>query len=176
MNDELGFLVSHKFPEPELAQRWRDCLVDVECPAHHDAPEFFLEPFWETKRPVAVLARQEGSIHGVLTGQHNGDEVVPGLSSRPQIFLRAGASNQWAVDCLATGLLKEAGASAVVTIYSWSPAHWKVSPDTAFVPACCRGVLCWSPMRRFTLAVQRDPAPVPVQHCSLNDGHIENTK
>jgi hypothetical protein len=80
----------------------------------------FLEPFWETKRPFAVLALKQSSIQGVLTGHHNEDEVVSGLPSRPQICVKVGVEGQGALDALARGLLSEAGASAPITVYSWS--------------------------------------------------------
>jgi hypothetical protein len=122
MDEVADFLVLHQFPEHDLARRWRDFLAGAECPAHYDAPEFFLEPFWLNMRPFAVLALREGSIHGVLTGHHNGDEVVSGLASRPQICVRDGASSAGALDSLARGLLREAGSSHRITVYSWSPA------------------------------------------------------
>lgn len=122
MIEESDFLVVHDFPEQGLAKRWREFLSTAECPAHYDAPEFFLEPFWETKRPFAVLALKQGSIQGVLTGHHDEDEVVSGLPSRPQVCVNDGEAGQGAMDALVRGLLSEAGKSSTVTLYSWSPA------------------------------------------------------
>jgi hypothetical protein len=83
-------------------------------------------------RPFAVLALRDGFVNGVLTGHYNGDEVVSGLSSRPQICVRDGASIAGALDALARGLLWEAGSSPTVTVYSWSPAPLEVFSKYGF--------------------------------------------
>jgi hypothetical protein len=117
---ESDFIILHEFPEPNLAQSWRDCLTHVEFPAHYDAPEFFLEPRWETNRPFAVLAIEGGLINGVLTGCWAGNQVVSGLSARPQICVADRASREATLNALARGLLKESGSAPLVTVYSWS--------------------------------------------------------
>src|ERR1700682_5679099 len=117
---ESDFLILHQFPEPDLARRWRDCLDHVEFPAHYNAPEFFLEPFWKTTRPFAVLAIERGLINAVLTGCCDGNQVVSGVASRPQICVADRASGEGTLDALARGLLKEAGSAPLVTVYSWS--------------------------------------------------------
>jgi hypothetical protein len=120
MVDETDFLILHQFPEPDIERRWRDCLAHVEFPAHYEAPEYFLEPFWKGRRPFAVLAIERGLINGLLTGCYEGNQVVSGLPSRPQVCLADGASGEATLDALARGLLKEAGSAPLVTVYSWS--------------------------------------------------------
>ena len=117
---EADFLILHQFPEPDLERHWRDCLAHVEFPAHYDAPEFFLEPFWKGKRPFVVLAIERGLVNAVLTGCHEGNQVVSGLPSRPQICVADRASGEATSDALARGLLKEAGSASLVTVYAWS--------------------------------------------------------
>ena len=122
-NNSLGkprFLILHDFPSPGIEVLWRDFLGRVELPAHYNTPEFFLEPHWTGKRPFAVLAFDEGKIKGVLTGLHNGDEVVSGLQSRPQICLEQKADEVLTTDILAEGLLGEAGGANLITVYSWA--------------------------------------------------------
>jgi hypothetical protein len=114
------FLIVHDFPRPEIETLWRDFLHRVEFPAHYDAPEFFLEPHWTGKCPFAVLAFTESRIIGVLTGIHQGDEVISGLPSRPQINLDQRADVLRATDILAEGLLEEAGRANLITVYSWA--------------------------------------------------------
>src|ERR1700687_3505451 len=85
--EKSRFLILHDFPRPEIEVLWRDFLGRVEFPAHYDTPEFFLEPYWIGQRIFAVLAFTDSKIVGVLTGLHDGDEVLSGLQSRPQICL-----------------------------------------------------------------------------------------
>jgi hypothetical protein len=120
MVDEPDFLILHQFPEPDTERRWRDCLAHVEFPAHYNAPEFFLEPFWKARRPFAVLAIERGLINAVLTGCYQRNQVVSGLPSRPQICVADRALGEATLDALARGLLEEAGSSPLVTMYSWS--------------------------------------------------------
>src|ERR1700674_5510779 len=82
---ESSFAILHDFPPPEIEEAWRDFLSRVEVPAHYDCPEFFVERHWVGKRHFAILALNRGSVVGVLTGQHKGNEGLSGLPSRPPI-------------------------------------------------------------------------------------------
>jgi hypothetical protein len=113
------FIIVNDFPRPEIEALWRDFLNRVEFPAHYNTPEFFLEPHWTGKRPFAVLAFTDSKIAGVLTGLHEGDEIVSGLPSRPQICLDQRADEVLTTDILAEGLLCEAGGANLITVYSW---------------------------------------------------------
>jgi hypothetical protein len=139
MSEEPGFLILRQFPERDLARRWRDFLAGAECPAHDNSPQFFREPFWANTRPFAVLALKDGSIQGVVTGLYIGDEVISGLPSRPQICVRDGASSGEALDALARGLLRRAGSSPMVTVYSCSPAPLEVFSKYGFHPRTMQG-------------------------------------
>ena len=100
---------------------WRDFLRRAEFPAHYDTPEFLLEPYWVDNDPFVVLALADSKIVGVLTGLKEGDEVVSGLQSRPQICLDPSADPVLVTDILSEGLLHEAKDAALITIYSWAP-------------------------------------------------------
>jgi hypothetical protein len=121
------FLILHEFPCPDVEKAWRDCLSRVETPAHYNCPEFFKEPVWTGKRPFAVLALDRGCVIGVLTGLHEGNQVVSGLQSRPQICVDITTDAATALRSLARGLLTEAGSANLVTTYTWSSL-----PLTAF--------------------------------------------
>jgi hypothetical protein len=95
-------------------------LSRVEVPAHYDCPEFFEERHWTGERHFAVLALNRGSVVGVLTGQHRGNEVLSGLRSRPQICVDMTADTNAALSSLARGLLAEAGSAKLITAYTWS--------------------------------------------------------
>jgi hypothetical protein len=139
MIGEADFLILHQFPDPDLERGWRDCLARVECPAHYEAPEFFLEPFWKAKRPFAVLAIERGLINGVLTGCHEGNQVVSGQASRPQICVADRASGEATLDALARGLLKEAGSAPLVTVYSWSQTPLEAFTGHGFLQRSLEG-------------------------------------
>jgi hypothetical protein len=118
--DNRRFLIVHDFPPSEIEALWREFLGRVEFPAHYDTPEFLREPYWVGNNPFAVLAFADSKIVGVLTGLHEGDEVVSGLQSRPQICLDQRVDAVLTTDILAEGLLCEAGGANLITVYSWA--------------------------------------------------------
>lgn len=118
--NEGSFAILHDFPPPDLEDAWRDCLSRVEVPAHYDCPEFFAERHWAGTRHFAVLALNQGSVVGILTGQHKGNEVLSGLQSRPQICVDTTTDGNAVLASLARGLLAEAGSAKLVTAYTWS--------------------------------------------------------
>jgi len=117
---ETRFQILHNFPAAELETLWRQHLDRMDCPAHYNAPEFFLEPYWEGLHPFAILAMEQGRVVAVLTGLHNGNEVVCGAPSRPQISIDKTADALAATDILAQGLISEAGNAKLITVFSWS--------------------------------------------------------
>jgi hypothetical protein len=115
----MNFKILHEFPAADLEKAWRDCLARVEFPSHYDTPEYFLEPYFTTRRPFAVLALDGEVVTGVLTGLHDGNQTICGLPSRPQICVdptKDAASTQRA---LMDGLLSEAGKSELITVFTW---------------------------------------------------------
>jgi hypothetical protein len=119
-DNEIGYAILHNFPPPDLEQAWRVGLSRVDFPAHYDSPDFFREPYWSGKSPFAILALRQGAVVGGVTGLHERNEVVSGLPSRPQIFIDPSADSQIVLDCLARGLLAEAGTAELATVYCWS--------------------------------------------------------
>ena len=118
--DQAGIRILHDFPSPEIEAAWSEFLGRAEFPAHYDTPEFFLEPYWEGKHPFAVLAFNDTKIVGVLTGLHEGKQVVSGLASRPQIGLDPAVDALSSTNLLAEGLLTEAGGANLITLYCWA--------------------------------------------------------
>lgn len=113
------FLSLHDFPPLEVATRWREFLSRVESPSHYNAPEYFLEPYWEGKNPFAILAWSGDKVVGVLTGLHTRGEVICGLPARPQICIDKGVDATETTVTLAEGLLREAGRARLITVYTW---------------------------------------------------------
>lgn len=114
-----NFAIFHEYPSHEIAKGWRDCLSRVRLPAGYESPEFFLESQWAGKRPFAVAALNGSSIVGILTGLHEGNQVISGLQSRPQICVDTAADIGATLASLARGLLAEAGTAKLVTAFSW---------------------------------------------------------
>jgi hypothetical protein len=75
----------HEFPAPGLELAWREMLTRVALPSHYTSPEWFREPYFEGKRPFAILVLQSGRAVAVVTGFHEGEEVRCGLPTRPQV-------------------------------------------------------------------------------------------
>lgn len=115
-----SFAIVHEFPQHDLEAAWRDCLSRVDSPSHYNAPEYFLSPLWKGKRPFAVLASQGSKVAGVLTGMHDGKNLICGLQSRPQICIDRTVEQAQMQQELAKGLLAEADHESLVTVYSWT--------------------------------------------------------
>jgi hypothetical protein len=109
-----------------VEKRWREFLARIDSPAHYDAPEYFLEPYWAGKRPFAVLALDRGRVSGVLTGLHVAGEVTSGLASRPQVRVDDSTDLTTASNGLIEGLLQEAGSGKLITVFTWS---WLPLPE-----------------------------------------------
>jgi hypothetical protein len=109
----------HEFPAPGLELAWREMLTRVALPSHYTSPEWFREPYFEGKRPFAILVLQSGRAVAVVTGFHEGEEVRCGLPTRPQVQIveEEMSSESWTV--LREALEKEAGKAALVSVYSW---------------------------------------------------------
>jgi hypothetical protein len=118
---QLDFEIVHEFPSPSLELAWRDCLDRVDAPAHYNAPEYFRDPKQGDERRFAVLATKESRVTGVLTGAHEGDHAACGLMTRPQLCVDRTASAVATVETLAQGLLAEASAAKLLTVYSRVP-------------------------------------------------------
>lgn len=116
----MRYEILHEFPDPQAETAWRDLLSRLEFPAHYDSPEYFLEPFWAGKRPIAVLALEGNHVAGVLTGIHDRGHVICGLASRPQIAVDPATDVRAALEALVNGLLQEAGRAPLLSVYTWS--------------------------------------------------------
>jgi hypothetical protein len=115
--EEAELSILHGFPPHELEKDWRSFLSQADCPSAYTTPEFFLEPYWEGKRPFAILAISQGEVVGVLTGLHLRDRIVSGLPTRPQICTKD--NDDATADILLKDLIEEAGSTKLVEVYSW---------------------------------------------------------
>jgi hypothetical protein len=116
---DASFIVLHDYPPPELERLWREFLSRIDSPAHYEAPEYFLEPYWAGKRPFAVLALDRDRVIGTLTGLHLGGRIVCGVPSRPQIRIDGADDPLLASEKLVEGLFHEARREPLITVFSW---------------------------------------------------------
>lgn len=118
--DNMKYEIWRTFPSPQAEAAWRGLIGRLDLPSHYNAPEYFLEPFWIGKRPFAVLAFEAGQAVAVLTGIHEGDEVVCGLPTRPQIAIDPKQNVNAALDALLRGLFEEARTEKLISVYTWA--------------------------------------------------------
>jgi hypothetical protein len=118
---DFKYSILQGFPNSSQEKAWRDFLPRSDWPSHYTTPEFFSEPYWEGKRPFAVLASDGDRIVGVLTGLHEGNHVMSGIPARPQVCFDKSVDYSRAAQALARGLLEEAGSASLISLYSWTP-------------------------------------------------------
>jgi hypothetical protein len=111
--------ILHEFPTGQVETDWRDLLNRLELPSHYNAPEFFLEPHWAGRKPFSVLAVEGVRVAGVLTGIHDGEQVISGLATRPQVAVDPRMDAATALEALVEGLIEEAGRKKLLTVYTW---------------------------------------------------------
>lgn len=116
------FALLHEYPKPELEIAWRKLLTRVDLPSHYTSPEFFNEPYFDGKRPFAVLALEGELATAVLVGVHEGKTVTCGLPTRPQIQVDPTRNNTATIDALIRGLEEESRGSNLVSVYTWESA------------------------------------------------------
>jgi Acetyltransferase (GNAT) domain len=129
---EMNFKILHEFPGADVEKAWRDCLGRVEFPSHYDTPEYFLEPYFTSRRPFAVLALEGDVVTGVLTGLHEGNQVHCGLPSRPQVCIDPTKDSAATQRALMQGLLSEAGKAELIAVFTWPSLDLPVFADAGF--------------------------------------------
>ena len=116
----MNYKILHEFPAGQSEAAWRDLMKRLEFPSHYNAPEYFLEPFWDGKRPFSILALDGDRANAVLTGIHEREHVICGLEARPQIAVDPNTDTVAALDALLQGLTEEAGQAKLLTVFTWS--------------------------------------------------------
>jgi hypothetical protein len=111
--------IVHSFPDAELERQWRSFLLAADYATHYVAPEFFHEPFFAHKKPFAILVTRGSAIVAVLTGMHEGKQVVCGVGGRPQIAFVPPMTG--AVEgAMIEALRREAERSELIALTTWS--------------------------------------------------------
>jgi hypothetical protein len=121
---QTTWTILHSYPDDmSVNDRWKQFLTRADFPAHYVSPEYFREPFLRDKRPFVVLAWQGERVVAALSGIHEEQQLICGLVSRPQICFDKTVDFAAASDALVAGLLNEAGADKLITLYSWVPLN-----------------------------------------------------
>lgn len=115
----ITFRILREFPAYPDEMSWRKLLTEVELPSHYTAPTFFREPYFEGKRPFAILAMAGQPVVGVLTGFHDGRVVTCGLPTRPQIQIHPAADLSAVICAFVQGLKEESRGADLVSIFTW---------------------------------------------------------
>ena len=119
---QTTWTILHSYPDDMgVDARWRKFLTRSDFAAHYVSPEYFREPFVRDKRPFVVLAWQGEQVVAALSGIHEGEQLICGLMSRPQICFDKTVDVAAASEGLLGGLLAEAGSDKLITFYSWVP-------------------------------------------------------
>src|SRR5215470_15172901 len=110
-------ILQREFPDSKTEGLWRTFLSRLSCPAHYDAPEFFLEPYWRNQNPFAILLLNENRVVASLTGFDQGIEVVSGLASRPQVCFDGTIDQSAMSRALADALAKHFPKAKLITAH-----------------------------------------------------------
>jgi hypothetical protein len=120
---QITWTILHTYPNEHVDARWREFLTEADFAAHYVSPEYFREPFLRDKRPFVILVWQDQRVVAALSGIHEGQQVLCGLRSRPQICFDKNVDLEGAADALVQGLSSEAGSQKLITFYSWVPLN-----------------------------------------------------
>src|ERR1051325_11203248 len=119
---QITWTTLRSYPDNEYVEAsWREFLTQADFGAHYVSPEYFREPFLRDKRPFVILVWQGRRVVAALSGIHEGQEVLCGLRSRPQICFDKNVDLESASTALVNGLSNEMGSERLITFYSWVP-------------------------------------------------------
>ena len=125
-------LLLRKFPDAPIERLWREFLNRVDCPAHYDSPDYFLEPYWKDENPFAVLLFRDHRAVGALTGLDQGWQMMSGRASRPQICVAKDEDTHLLTQALADALTAYFPNAKLFTVYGWSTVALPGLADRGF--------------------------------------------
>jgi hypothetical protein len=113
-------LVLTSIPDEAILAAWNDCLDNSEFAGLYIAPEYLLVQYFANERPFAVLAVNDGVVHGVATGLLADRGINCGHSGSPQICIRKGADPEKVGMALAAGLKSHSLKSTrLISAFTW---------------------------------------------------------
>ena len=118
---QTEIVTSH--PEPGLEADWFEFLSKSNYSSHYTSPGFFKMPYWEGKRPFALIVTDESRIVAVACGIFNDLKVEIGLPVRPQFAFDPQVNQEELTEAVYRGLNRYFGDEAeLLTIFSMNPA------------------------------------------------------
>jgi hypothetical protein len=118
-------VIVRTFPDDELAARWRTFLARAPFATHYLTPNYFTDPYVYGERFALLAIDDSDAIAAAMTGTINGDRIVSGMFSRPQLAFCEGANKDAACEALYEGLNTLGAASKLTEVYSWEPVGFR---------------------------------------------------
>jgi Acetyltransferase (GNAT) domain len=116
----MNHLILDKYPNQEIEKEWNEFLTKVEFPCHYISPAYFDVPFWEGKKPFAILIFDNGKVVGVATGIFQNGKLTCGLQVRPQMAMIELEKTTEIAKELHAGLIENArNKASLITLNSW---------------------------------------------------------
>lgn len=115
----ISSMTISEYPGDSIRDSWLECLAHATLPCHFASPAFFLEPYFRTRQPFAILAMLGDRVIGVLTGLHESGEVRSGLQTRVQLAIDSRFDTAETYNSLIRTLLSRSSRSPLVSLYDW---------------------------------------------------------
>lgn len=116
----MKHVIVRSFPDDELAARWRTFLARAPFATHYLTPNYFTDPYVYGERFALLAIDDSDAIAAAMTGTINGDRIVSGMFSRPQLAFCEEANKDAACEALYEGLNALGAASKLTEVYSGS--------------------------------------------------------
>ena len=117
----MKHIILTSMPDGELAARWNAFAVDAPFATHYVTPNYFTDPYIRGCRFAVLAVGNSDEVTAVLTGVIDGERVVSGMFSRPQMVFGKDIDRDRAVAVLVDGVHEIAGTAKLLEIYSWAP-------------------------------------------------------
>ncbi len=115
----MKHLILTSLPDEELAARWNAFVTEAPFATHYVTPNYFTDPYICGVRFAVLAVENSGEIAAVLTGVIDGERVVSGMFSRPQMVFGRDFDRSAAVGALVAGVAEVSEVAKLVEIYSW---------------------------------------------------------
>ena len=117
----MKHIILTSMPDGELADRWNEFAAGAPFATHYVTPNYFTDPYIRGSRFAVLAEDDDREIAAVLTGVVDGERVISGMFSRPQMVFRRGIDRSQAVAALVEGITQISEPAKLVEMYSWEP-------------------------------------------------------
>ena len=107
-------------PDVEMAARWNQFVGQAPFATHYVTANYFIDPYIRGEAFAVLAADEGGEITAVLTGTIDGEKIVSGMFSRPQIVFGKNVNRESAASALLEGITEVSHSSkSLIEIYAW---------------------------------------------------------